>query len=61
MGRAGRESEVSAPRTSVWRLIVCATPLRLLAELLLYLLVHPGKKIPADLQQRLGRAWAGQA
>lgn len=46
---------------SVWRLIVCATPPRLLVELLLYSLVHPNKRLPADLQRRIAAAWVKNA
>ena len=47
--------------SSVWRLIVCATPSDLLIELLLRLLFHPGERLPADFQHRLAEHWVKNA
>jgi len=40
-----------------WRLIEAATPLDLLAQVQIHMLVHPEKPLPAHLQRRLGKVW----
>lgn len=52
---------MSQREPSVWRLIVCATPPRLLIDLMLHLLLHPNERVPADLQRRIAAAWARNA
>lgn len=52
---------MNRPGSSAWRLMVYATPINLLIELLLHRLLRRGQRVPAGLQRRVGKAWAARS